>query len=73
MKAQAAHWTVPARPIGRAPELCMAPPWGAKQAHRSSAPAWSPGKTRAFHCCTALWLTEVQCDAMWDFCTVTVV
>lgn len=43
----AAHWTVPARPTGRAPELCMAPPWGAKQAHRSSAPAWSPGKTRA--------------------------
>lgn len=37
----------PARPTGRVPELCMAPPWGAKQAHRSSAPAWSPGKSRA--------------------------
>lgn len=71
----AARWTVPGRPTGRAPELCMAPPWGAKQAHRSSAPAWSPGKIRAgiTDALTALWLTEVQCDAMWDFCTVTVV
>lgn len=40
----------------------------------SSAPAWSPGKIRAgITVLTALWLTEVQCDAMWDFCTVTVV